>query len=67
MPAPPSDAPWRAGGMEPVGLGAGLVAGPRDIDQSKRASARDTVIRHREVGRQPVGGLARGARIEIVE
>ena len=26
-----------------------LIASPRDIDRSKRASALDTVIRHREV------------------
>ena len=35
----------------------------RDIDRSKRASAPDTVIRHREVARPYEGVLARGARI----
>ena len=40
-----------------------LVAWPRDIDRSKRASALDTVIRHREVARPYVRVLARGARI----
>jgi hypothetical protein len=29
------------------------------------ASAQDTVIRHREVGRPRVGVLARGARIQV--
>src|SRR5438270_4313947 len=39
------------------------IAGARDIDRSKRASAPDTVIRHREVAQPYVGVLARGARI----
>ena len=38
------------------------IAGARDIDRSKRASAPDTVIRHREVARSYIGVLARGAR-----
>jgi hypothetical protein len=36
---------------------------PRDIDRSRRASAPDTVIRHRAVARPYAGVLARGARI----
>ena len=39
---------------------------PRDIHLSKR-SALDTAIRHREVARPNIGGLARGARIQIVD
>ena len=40
-----------------------LIEWPRDIDRSKRASALDTVIRHREVARPYVRVLARRARI----
>jgi hypothetical protein len=39
------------------------IAWPHDIDRSKRASALDTVMRHREVARPYVRVLARGARI----
>jgi hypothetical protein len=36
------------------------IAGARDIDRSKRASAPDTVIRHRKVARPYVGVLPEG-------
>ena len=52
-------APW-----EPAGMSGGLISGPTSTVPG--ASAQDTVIRHRKVGRPSVGVLARGARIRVL-
>ena len=56
-------APCCAEGAGRCCRGANRSHRARDIDRSDRASAPDTVIRHREVARPCVGVLARGARI----